>query len=259
LKTLKQLVETYTPLERHELDFGQHSHRINRIVSCIDALPFDDWRSPVLLWLATKPDAARTQQFLEAIDALGLGLLVLGATKNTVTKRFAAILRDVVEETALTNPSSALYLSSTEKQKIRRRIKEPIPPRSRFATPLLLRLNADMLDADIPTYFPESATLEHILPQKPALRSKWREIFPDNEARQGLCQLMGNFTILTSKVNTRAKNYDFQKKKKVIFGSTDANTFPLTAQLTNYDEWTEQHILDRQELLIEKAGHILRL
>ncbi len=35
------------------------------------------------------------------------------------------------------------------------------------------RLESEMLDPEIPTYFPTKVTLEHILPQRPSPRSEW--------------------------------------------------------------------------------------
>ena len=68
----------------------------------------------------------------------------------------------------------------------------PIGSRKRFLKPLLLRLNAHMLDATIPVYFPE-VTLEHMLylsdPPSEALGSAK---YP-NPARRKVCtELLGN-------------------------------------------------------------------
>ena len=83
-------------------------------------------------------------------------------------------MRKVVERIiacdCLEKADSELFLSRAERGKIKERLSSPIGNKSRFVRPLLLRLNAEMLDKTIPTYFPRNVTLEHILPQKPAPR-----------------------------------------------------------------------------------------
>ena len=259
IDTLRTFVELYEELDACDLEFGEDSAKINRVVSCIQALPFDDWRGAALLWLSRTPSPSQTLDFFKALDALGLGLLVLGATSQTIAKRFARVLTEVVERRAMTFTSSAIFLTDQEKSRITNRLQSPIPARSRFARPLLLRLNAEMLDDQIPTYFPTKVTLEHILPQKPAPRSAWHKTFPEKTRRQELSQLLGNFTILTNTANPRASNFDFHRKRKTIFGAKGSNVFPLTAELVNYDDWNEENILKRHKQLNALARNILKL
>lgn len=261
ISTLKSFIEVYDTLDACDLAFGAASERINRIVSCIKALPFDDWRPAALLWLAQVPPPSNreTLEFFRALDALGLGLLVMGATSKTISKRFHQVVENVVNQTVLSEPTSALFFADAEKEKIKERLTNPISIKSRFVRPLLLRLNAEMLDTQIPTYFPANATLEHVLPQKPGPRSIWRRQFPDNKRRMELSQLLGNFAILSGSANPRASNFDFLKKREKIFGLRGSNVFPLTAELTNYDDWTEDYILSRHKRLNKLACEIMNL
>lgn len=261
VSTLKSFIEVYDALDGCDLAFDAASEKINRIVSCIKALPFDDWRPPALLWLAQVPAPSNrdTLEFFKALDALGLGLLVVGATSKTIAKRFHHVVENVVSQTVLSEPARALFFTDSEKEKIKERLANPIPTKSRFVRPLLLRLNAEMLDTQIPTYFPANATLEHILPQTPGPRSAWRREFPDNKRRLELSQLLGNFAILSGAANPRASNFDFHKKREKIFGLRGSNVFPLTAELTNYDGWTEAYILSRHKRLNKLACDIMNL
>jgi hypothetical protein len=159
----------------------------------------------------------------------------------------------------VTFSSSSIFLTDQEKTRIRTRLQSPIPAKSRFARPLLLRLNAEMLDDQIPTYFPTKVTLEHILPQRPAPRSAWHRTFPEKRRRQELSQLLGNFAILTNTANPRASNFDFHKKRETIFGAKGSNVFPLTAELVNYKDWNEESILKRHGELNKLARNILNL
>jgi hypothetical protein len=71
--------------------------------------------------------------------------------------------------------------------------------------------------------------------------------------------MLGNFAILSTKVNPKASNFDFHKKREIMFGSSDSNVFPLTAQLVRYSDWTPEAIMKRQTELTDLAREILRL
>ncbi|MCV0370228.1 DUF262 domain-containing HNH endonuclease family protein [Filomicrobium sp.] len=257
--TLKKFVEIYDELESCELTVAEGNEELNRIVSCVKALPFDDWTPAALLWLAQNPSEKATVDFFKALDALGLGLLILGATSNTIANRMRRVVQRIVAKDCLSSANSELYLTDAERKKIREKLARPIGNKSRFIRPLLLRLNAELLDKTIPTYFPTKVTLEHILPQNPGPRSLWRQKFPDSKERQQFSQMLGNFAILSTKVNPRASNFDFHKKREKIFGASDSNIFPLTAQLISYEDWTPDAIKKRHDQLTEIARDILKL
>lgn len=170
--TLKKFVEIFEQLESGELELAQGSEELSRIITCVQALPFDDWVPAALLWLAQSPSQRDTIEFFKYLDALGLGLLVLGATTNTITERMRKVIERILSQDCLSKADSALFLTRAERAKIREKLSSPIGNKSRFVRPLLLRLNAEMLDKTIPTYFPRNVTLEHILPQKPGPRSQ---------------------------------------------------------------------------------------
>lgn len=257
--TLKKFIEIFEQLESGELELAQGSEELRRIITCVQALPFDDWVPAALLWLAQSPSQRSTIEFFKSLDALGLGLLVLGATTNTITERMRKVIERIIAGDCLEKSDSELFLTRSERLKIREKLSNPIGSKSRFVRPLLLRLNAEMLDKTIPTYFPRNVTLEHILPQKPGPRSQWRAKFPEQKKRIELSQMLGNFAILSSKVNPKASNFDFHRKREIMFGSSDSNVFPLTAQLVRYSDWTPDDIMKRQAELTDLAREILRL
>lgn len=257
--TLKKFVEIFEQLESGDLEVAKGNEELARIITCVQALPFDDWVPAALLWLAQNPSQRSTIEFFKAMDALGLGLLVLGATSGTIAERMRKVVERILAGDSLDRADSELFLTRLERAKIKDKLAGPIGNKSRFIRPLLLRLNAEMLDKTIPTYFPRNVTLEHILPQKPAPRSQWRQKFPDQKKRNELSQMLGNFAILSIKVNPKASNFDFHKKREIMFGSNDSNVFPLTAQLVQYSDWTADDIMKRQVELTDLAREILRL
>jgi hypothetical protein len=70
---------------------------------------------------------------------------------------------------------------------------------------------------------------------------------------------LGNYALLTPPINTGAKNKDFKEKKTVMFGKTNAQSFPLTSELTLYESWTEEELLGRHEKLVSFTFKMLGL
>ncbi|MGA7329357.1 MAG: DUF262 domain-containing HNH endonuclease family protein [Rhodomicrobium sp.] len=258
LTTLRRFLEIYGPLDRCEIDFGSATGEINRIIHCLQGLEKDDWKLAAILWLSKRPSNTQALDFFRSFDALMLGLVVLGAVKSTYSKRFHRIVESIVSDKVLTEPNSPLYLTEDEKRRIKERVGNPIDANARFLKPLLLRLNAAMCDKQMKVHFPKRVTVEHVLPQKPSPKSVWLQRFPNEVKRKQLSNMLGNLAILSASANPRANNYDFHKKREIIFGVKHSNTFPITAELTNYNDWTEDTIRQRQAKLEEVARSIIK-
>lgn len=114
--------------------------------------------------------------------------------------------------------------------------------------PLLLRL--DSLLADGGVYHDRSIiTIEHVLPQKPNSGSNWRKDFPDEETRTRWTHRLANLVLLSHRKNSRAQNYDFDKKKDEYFKKGKVVTSALTSQVLSETEWTPDVLKRRQRML----------
>lgn len=206
---LVRFVAAYSALEDADTDFGESSQPINRIVHYLRNLPFDYWRTPALLWLAREPTANDTLEFFNRLESLALVLLITGKRKPQIASRFRAIAADVLRTDVLGEVSN-LTLTNTEKAQVRSLLGAPIPKRRKFLMHLLLRMNCELLHEDLTPHFSSDATLEHVLPQKPASDSEWMIHFPDAGERKKYCELMGNYALLTASVNGKANNPTFR-------------------------------------------------
>ena len=128
---LATFLRSYVALDTGTLDFGPNSAEINRVVSCLKGLPFDDWRSPALVWLAQQPSAREALEFLKLLEGLALGLYILGKTKLQTAKRFKEVNKEALMRTALTT-RGALHLTDAEIVKLRELLESPIPARKKF-------------------------------------------------------------------------------------------------------------------------------
>ena len=57
---LTAFLKSYVGLNSGTLQCGAKSSEINRILACLKKLPFDDWRTPALVWLAQSPSPRLT-------------------------------------------------------------------------------------------------------------------------------------------------------------------------------------------------------
>lgn len=94
--------------------------------------------------------------------------------------------------------------------------------------------------------------LEHVLPKNPSLDSAWLEIFPDERERGECTFKLGNCTLLLNRLNVKAKNYPFSKKKEE-YGKSDIK---LTNDLTSFKKWDAEEVNKRTENLFKLATKI---
>jgi hypothetical protein len=254
---LSRFLSSYLDLDDANLKFGADGAKINRLIKCLLRLYDADWRPAALLWLTNPQSAPKTYQFFHALDGLCLGMHILEYAPAKRAKRFAQVQQRIAAGTVLDALASEIYLSDREKHEIQEILKNPIPANRKYLKTLLLRLSAEMCDGAAEPHFPEGLTLEHVLPQKPARNSVWLHVFPDEAARKQLSEQLGNYALLTHKINSKAQNSPFPEKKKIYFSTTDNQSFPITNELTNYNEWHPDAILGRSKKFVALAGRIL--
>jgi hypothetical protein len=255
-KRLGEFLTSYVKLKSASLSFGQDSTEVNRIVRCLLALEIEDWMPLALLWLTDHHTGADTHRFFRALDALMHGIMVLGVSKSERAKRLKRIKTGIVEGWAVSRATSEIYLKEHEIERLKGILEKPIAANKPYLKPLLLRLNAEMTDRAFQPVFPENLTLEHVLPQKPKANSLWMQKFPEPARRKHLSECLGNYALLTQRMNPTGSNSDFFRKKQIYFDFRDHQNFALTAQIVKYDDWDERIILERQRELIRLAAKI---
>ncbi|MGE0697591.1 MAG: HNH endonuclease family protein, partial [Hyphomicrobiaceae bacterium] len=105
---------------------------------------------------------------------------------------------------------------------------------------LLLRLNS-IYEGDAAVTITPDATMEHILPQRPAATGRWAQDFDGEADAAVLKHMLGNLTLLTEPEQNRAGNREFEAKRSV-YGSS---AFTLSRQLAGWESWTADAIRAR--------------
>lgn len=92
----------------------------------------------------------------------------------------------------------------------------------------------------------DKTTLEHIIPQYPEKGTNWLRDFSVG-FREQFTYSLGNMTLLTQKLNSAARNYDFSRKKEHY----KKTSLWLTSNIGNWETITEDRIKERHEDIVK--------
>ena len=148
--------------------------------------------------------------------------------------------------------SKKYFIESTEDKNLKSLINDKIKDNSigkLLIAKYLYTLNCivnDVVESQEINY--NKATLEHIIPQNPEANSNWLSNF-SSDFREEYTYRLGNFTLLTTNMNSKAKNYDFKRKKNEYIKTH----LSITKELAPLDNSSinEAFIKDRHIKIVE--------
>ena len=124
----------------------------------------------------------------------------------------------------------------------------------KLAKYILLRIDMKYWELENFSGYPGTITVEHILPQTPSEGSEWVERFNETE-RMEWTHKLGNLVLLSGRKNSKAQNYDFNKKKDVYF-KEKSTPFRITHDVGNKDKWTLEELKSRHQKLLNDANEM---
>ncbi|MBU1286760.1 MAG: DUF262 domain-containing HNH endonuclease family protein [Alphaproteobacteria bacterium] len=247
---LPSYVAAYRQITTANVDEGPHSKLVSDKLNQLRALEQQSWRAPALKFLVERGlDSPLAPEFFTRLERLGYMIQLIIHDKDQRNKRFNKVSDAISNERTLMAKNGPFAISKDEARKVRERLL------GRFATfgqrrAMALRLNA-ALDGGF-TIRPESdATVEHVLPRNVQEDSHWMVTWPDPAKRREQCDTLGNFVLLTNKVNQKADRLDYRAKKEVYFNGGGGADFALTRDLVDQDAWTPEVVRKRTERLAE--------
>lgn len=226
------------------------SAAINRHLRHLGWLPSTEWIPPLLLWWTRHGDDARAiTAFLSRLDRLAFGMRVLGLGSDKRQARMQQIRAAIEKGHAVIEGGSPLDLVPEELRNIRHNLRD-LHPRSQLSCKLVLMRLESEISGDDARLDTEELTVEHILPQKPARTSLWRNWFSDAEERQACTGSLGNLVLVPRALNERARNQDFERKHAIFFASNAPPLPSLTEELRSLKTWDATLIRAREERLL---------
>ena len=228
---------------------------------------WDTWRPLALLWFADyrraaqTPDGAARRKIDAAtrrFDALHRRCMAMTLAGFSTGDRERIFARAIAQASHGQNPlasTGALAFSDIQIARIGDTLRTPLTDKDvRLA--LVRWLESMHYGAAIPAHVRE-ATVEHILPRRPARGSDWIAAFPDPEARYMACNAFGNLAALDKARNEGLRNADFAEKRDVLRAA--ASDYHTLADIPETGPWTADVIDARTDRLARQVEAALDL
>jgi hypothetical protein len=234
-----------------------HAEAVNQHLRWLNRLEFKDWMPPALAFVTRhRQDPARMLAFFADLERLAYFMLVTGKGVNDRIDRFAKLTRDIESGAELHHvlpnaTASSLQLSHEEQWQFHDRLDGPIYATlsAKARTPVLLRLDS-LLSAGGVWHDAAIVSVEHVLPQHPALNSLWLTWFADAAERARWVHRLGNLALLTRRKNSQASNWELERKKNTYFSRGGVSTFAMTVQVLGHSVWTPAIVAQRHAQLL---------
>jgi hypothetical protein len=238
--------------------FGAEAAKAVRSLQRIDS---KDWMAPALLrlWACQAGEAGTVAQFLIDLERTAYSLFVARADVNGRIARFAGVMDEFQPRPGRAAASSGLALTPEEQREFVEALGGPLYRKSRVCKPVLQRLD-EALSSGGAEYDDLVVSIEHVLPQTVDDGSEWAALFPDTVEREQWTHRLGNLVLLMRRINTRASNWPFARKKTEYFNGKDGmSPFPLTQGVQQSNTWGPDILRERQKALVARLCEVWRL
>ena len=245
----------YRTVSEANYESASGAERINKCLQNLNRLnsTISFWIAPAMeFYKKHDDDADKLFRLLKDLERLTYGLPFLSVPKDLRRDRYHKVLEAFESNSCnIFEESSPLQLSDREKQEIVEELDKPLRS-TNWRKPLLLLLDSLLADAEGVTYEYKTITIEHVLPQNPKEGSEWLKQFPNQDIREEWTNKIANLVLLSRSKNSRAQNYEFERKKNEYFlGKNGTTTYALTNQVITQTDWTPKVLERRQKELID--------
>jgi len=255
-KVLEPYAEAYLIAKTQQYISTKNAEDVNRLLNWLNRIDNSDWLPPAIFFLLQKKDNVDyVLWFFRKLERLAAYLHVCAKNVNQRIERYATVIEALQGAHSFEQPVKAVELTDDEiremKETLDGKIYELTARRRNY---LILRLDSFLSDGAA-TYDPSLLTIEHVLPQTVNSDSDWAKSWPDPELRKAWVHRIANLVPLNQKRNSKAQNYDFQKKKNAYFGGkSGVSSYILTTQVLKTDQWTLA-----VRLVTRKAGSLFKV
>ncbi len=230
-----------------------HSEEVNTYLRWLNRIDNSDWIPAAILFLSeNRNNPEYVAWFFRRLERLAAYMHICALYVNKRIERYSEVIKAIERKHNFELPVQAVELTDEEKERMRAALRgdiyELMPRRRNY---LILRLDTFLSDGAA-SYDPNILTIEHVLPQTVAPDSEWESVWPDEQSRKDWVHKLANLVPLNRRRNSRAQNYDFERKKNVYFsGNGGVSSYALTTQVLHSSEWTPEHLANRQKKLLD--------
>jgi hypothetical protein len=233
---------------------------MQRTLAYLNRLPEADWAPAAILALKDwRHDPAGAAFLLGEIERLAMLTRLLCAGSGKRVRRFAELIKVIRSGEPIDKTHPVLQMTRDEVRGIAFHLKDFHKRNPKICKLLLLRLG-DELAGTMDAVDPDLYTIEHVLPQRPAASSPWRQSFTSTEERTQLVDSLGNLVLITQQENDRARNASWEDKKEIYSKSSSrAPLLAITRDVIDEREWRRSQIEAREQRLVGLIDQIWRI
>ena len=249
---LDPYVDAYDIVKTSSYTATANAEKINNHLKWLNRIDNSDWVPAAIQFVIQhKSDSEYMLWFFEKLERLAAYMHICGLNINERIERYKLVLLALEQEHSLASPVSTVELSNDEKIQMLNVLQSDIYSlTARRRNHIILRLDSFLSDGAA-SYDSSILTIEHVLPQTVHEGSEWSELWPNEDVRKAWTHKLANLVPLNKRRNSKAQNYDFDKKKSAYFAGTKAvSSYVLTTQVLNEPQWTPDVILKRQDALL---------
>ena len=254
-KYLLPYTTAYEQLKNCSFSATQYADEINDLLYWLNKTNNYDWMPPAIKFLADHSnDSAYILWFMRKLERLAAYLLVTSQDVNHRMDRYKWILVEMESrpQNSLENPLQSIELTSWEQEQFIAALGGEIYTMTAQRRNYIMQRLDSFVSDGAASYNTKLFTIEHVLPQHPAVDSEWLRVWPDEEERKYWLHRIGNLVPLTRKKNSEAQNFDFTTKKVKYFQSKNGtSSYTLTTQVLSIEAWTPEVVKQRQKYLEE--------
>lgn len=245
----------YIQLKNCEFSSTNYANEINNLLYWLNKTNNYDWMPPAIKFLAEhKNDSAYILWFIKKLERLASYLLVTGRDVNQRADRYKWVLveMDSRPDNNINNPLLNVELTTWEKEQFLSTLNDEIyTMTAQRRNYIIQRLDSFVSDGGA-FYNTKIFTIEHILPQHPAINSEWMILWPNVQEQDYWLNRIANLVPLSRQRNSAAQNYDFATKKDKYFQTKGGTTsYTLTTQVLTVAQWTPDVVKKRQKELMD--------
>ncbi|MEM6495410.1 MAG: DUF262 domain-containing HNH endonuclease family protein [Pseudomonadota bacterium] len=227
-------------IEPMETAKSKLSEAITEPLQYLRWLEREPWVPPALNWLEHRSNSGpETEFFFKQLD--GLAWVMRIATRDPIEqeRRFLRIANAI---------SAGKSIQEIDDLKIDSRILKAASDNllsktffDKSCSRLVLRRLSDMLGKDPGPINGDGATVEHVLPRRPAKGTGWFNDFKNKAVIDDHVHRLGNLAVLSFTSNQKAGSMSFEDKQPVLAESG----LSLAEQIAAIDSWQPQTIIQR--------------
>lgn len=202
-------------------------------------------------------DRASALGLVRGIDRLAHVTRILCHGSGRRSTRFNKVVQAIISGQARDETADVFQFTRDEVRNARfhlRNLYRRNPPVCKL---LLMRIN-DRLSGAVTLEDPRHLSVEHVLPNRPAVNSDWREMYREPDVREAATHCLGNYSLLPDKLNDRLRNRSFAEKKAQIaeyFGN--GPMLGVVADVVSAPVWDFATVAAREARFLDVLGEII--